>query len=281
MKIYNPFTNLVAFNRQTPQRVLLTNILYWSFYILLLVGTSFIAHTFSQLWFRYAYGIGGCLSIYLITFWFLKRNKKSFADVGLRFEPKTLFRFLQGFLLGTLFICALYGAVLVLEDVRFELVKNADIGLFFVACGAIFFNALHEEIAFRSYSLQTLQPSFGLWGSQLVIAVAFGIYHWVNGWGFVGAMLSTGSWALVFGLAAVVSKGIALPTGIHTSVNIGQALIGSKQALWTIAPINEAEKNWQEHAQMTGENVRYVLILISIILFLTIKKQSVSQGGVL
>jgi len=36
-----------------------------------------------------------------------------------------------------------------------------------------------------------------------------------------------GIWALVFGLGAAWSKGIALPTGIHVALNLSQQVVGA------------------------------------------------------
>ena len=56
----------------------------------------------------------------------------------------------------------------------------------------------------------------------------FALYHILQGWGFQIAFLGPGIWAFVFGMAAVWSKGIALPTGIHVALNLIQQLIGLK-----------------------------------------------------
>ena len=45
-------------------------------------------------------------------------------------------------------------------------------------------------------------------------------------------------WAFVFGLGAIVSRGIALPTGIHVALNIGQQVFGmqgeNSNAIWIL-----------------------------------------------
>ncbi|MBL0236406.1 MAG: hypothetical protein IPQ02_07260 [Saprospiraceae bacterium] len=52
------------------------------------------------------------------------------------------------------------------------------------------------------------------------------------------AFLGPAIWAFVFGLGAIVSRGIALPTGIHVALNIGQQVFGmqgeNSNAIWIL-----------------------------------------------
>jgi len=89
--------------------------------------------------------------------------------------------------------------------------------------------ALMEEIGFRSYPQQKLYQAYGPWISQLVIAVAFGAYHVLNGWSLLSSFAGPFVWAFVFGLAAIWSRGIAVPTGIHFALNVLQTVTGMKE----------------------------------------------------
>ena len=95
-----------------------------------------------------------------------------------------------------------------------------------------------EEVAFRSYPFLKLNKVFGLRITQVIIAVSFALYHIIQGWGFQIAFLGPGIWAFVFGLAAVWSKGIAVPTGIHMALNLIQQLVGMKsgdsESIWLL-----------------------------------------------
>ena len=46
---------------------------------------------------------------------------------------------------------------------------------------------------------------------------------------YPGGFLGPGIWALIFGVAAIRSKGIALPTGIHVGLNLVQSIIGGSR----------------------------------------------------
>ena len=63
---------------------------------------------------------------------------------------------------------------------------------------------------------------------QLIVALVFALYHISMGWNSMIAFLGPGIWALVFGLGAAWSKGIALPTGIHVALNLSQQITSMK-----------------------------------------------------
>ena len=67
---------------------------------------------------------------------------------------------------------------------------------------------------------------FGLRIAQVMTSLAFVGYHIIQGWDVQTAFLGPGIWAFVFGLGAVWSKGIALPTGIHVALNLNQLVFG-------------------------------------------------------
>jgi hypothetical protein len=94
-----------------------------------------------------------------------------------------------------------------------------------------------EEVAFRSFALVRLQQAWGARAAIYVTAIAFAAYH-----GPTNPMnlLGPGVWGLIYGLAAVSSRGIALPLGIHFGANYVQGLFGMKteyaSGLWQVVP---------------------------------------------
>lgn len=91
-----------------------------------------------------------------------------------------------------------------------------------------------EELAFRGYPLRRLQAAFGLWPAQALVAVAFAISHVAAGWPWLHALLGTGTGSLLFGMAAIASRGLAPPNGLHAAWNFGEWSMGSKGSpgLW-------------------------------------------------
>ncbi len=104
---------------------------------------------------------------------------------------------------------------------------------------------LPEELLFRGYAFRRLIDAAGIWPAILISAVLFGFYHLVGRpmWGmgafFTVAMPALGG--IVFGWAAVRTRGLALPIGLHLGGNWVQASVLSFQpgadavpaALWT------------------------------------------------
>jgi len=95
-----------------------------------------------------------------------------------------------------------------------------------------------EEIAFRGWAFRKLNQRFDIRITQLIVAIGFALYHVLNGWGFYGSFTGPFVWAFIFGLAAYLTNGVAMATGIHVALNIFQALLGFKRspnAVWQIS----------------------------------------------
>jgi membrane protease YdiL (CAAX protease family) len=89
--------------------------------------------------------------------------------------------------------------------------------------------AIREELAFRGYPLFSLNYSYGLWASQLIIFVIFSLEHIAGGMTWMQAFSGAGTGAFLFGFAALRTNGIALPIGLHTAWNFGQWCFGFKK----------------------------------------------------
>lgn len=128
-----------------------------------------------------------------------------------------------------------------------------------------------EEIAFRAYPFLKLNRVFGLRITQFIVALVFAFYHIIQGWDIQIAFLGPAIWALVFGLAAIWSNGIALPTGIHVALNLIQQLTGIKSGAYASIWVLEHEENAPAEAIALADTVglaTQILVLISA-LFLT------------
>jgi len=214
------------------------SILFWIIFLGLLVGSSYLfVNLFPPVWSRFAYGIFGTLSAIFTTWMFIKIEKKSFKDIGLVWERGTIFRFFKGILIGTIiFILILF---ILLNFTELQLQKNTKTVSPWNFLGYLVFVplALMEEVAFRSYPFLKLNKAWGLRITQIFVAIAFALYHILNGWSAYSSFAGPFVWAFVFGLAAIWSGGIAMPTGIHIALNVIQPLIGIKgslPAIWTL-----------------------------------------------
>jgi hypothetical protein len=107
-----------------------------------------------------------------------------------------------------------------------------------------------------------------LWATQVIVAIAFAGYHIVQGWDWQMAVWGPAVWSLTFGLAAVWSNGIAVPTGIHVALNVIQELLamkkGDQNSFWEFAFQAEATPEMINQASTVGL-VTQVLVFISSI----------------
>jgi membrane protease YdiL (CAAX protease family) len=171
------------------------------------------------------FGIIGSLIAFGLTWAYLKSEQRAFRDIGLNFQTQTPLRFVYGALIGAA-IFAVMTALLLLVGKLHLIYTGASAASVLISIVTLFWLALMEEIAFRCYPFLKLKDNFGLIGAQLIAAIGFAAYHFSIGWSLQSVLMGPFVWAWVYGLAAVWSRGIALPTGLHMMVNIGQVLTG-------------------------------------------------------
>jgi uncharacterized protein len=218
-------------------RVIIKAIVFWILFVTLLFGMGSITPLFSKTYYTLATGVFGSLIALVITRLFLWREKKSFRDVGLYITKSSLPKFLLGFLIGTVII-----GLMVLVLVNFTTMRFTRNNVHFeyavyIGYLAIFPLALMEELAFRAYPFVRLNQKLGFRLTQVIVAIAFALYHVAAGQSVYSSFLGPGIWAFTFGLLAYWSGGIAMPLGLHVAANLLQSIIGLKTtpgSLWTL-----------------------------------------------
>lgn len=218
---------------------------------------------------RYSYGIIGMAAAFLVTWLFLKFDKKRFANIGLQWEPATIKRFFTGFAIGLLISAAMMFSLFIFIGLKIELAKDYNIGLFFAWAMALLLLSYMEEVAFRAYPFITLKNAAGVWPAQIIIAILFALYHVAGGQSVASSFMGPGIWAFIFGWAALKSGGIAMPTGIHFAANLFQAAIGQKKdfnAIWQIQYAGELTPALQEKTAVAGNIVHLILLVAGVVL---------------
>lgn len=180
------------------------------------------------------YGILGCMAGIIVVWGFLKVEKRSISSIGLIWEKKTFVRFVLGVAIGILLFATILLGLLYFSALTIRFNSEPFSLAFFLVYLPILPLALMEEIGFRSYPQIRLNKAYGIWTSQIVIAIVFGAYHILNGWRVYTSFTGPFVWAFVFGLAALWSRGIAVPTGIHFSLNVLQNIAGMKGSMGAI-----------------------------------------------
>jgi membrane protease YdiL (CAAX protease family) len=194
---------------------------------------SFIGGKFE----RTAHGVIGTIAALLTTYLFLKFDKKPFAAIGLNFEKATFKKFVAGVVTGIAIMGLLTLSVIYFSHFTITANKNSSMLNFLYCTLPLIPLAFMEELGFRAYPLVLLKDKAGVRNAILITSILFALYHIVNGWSIQNAFLGTGVWGIVYGLAAVYSNGISMPTGMHYAANLTTTAFGISDDsfnLWTL-----------------------------------------------
>jgi len=200
---------------------------------------GFIPNEFERL----AHGVIGTLAAFLATVLFLKFDKKQFSDIGLTFERTTIVKFFAGIIIGVVIMGMLAMGVIYFSNMTVQVNLRSNVWYFLLMTLPLILLAFMEELGFRGYPLQILKDRIGIRLSIIITSILFGLYHIVNGWSIASAFCGPAVWGLIFGLAAIYSKGIAMPTGIHYAANLTTSAFGAKNttaSIWTVTQPDEA-----------------------------------------
>lgn len=165
----------------------------------------------------------------LLTFLFVRWDGLRLRDVGTSPNVKSGFRLIFGFIVGI--------AIVLLQEIflysgghvhwAFR-TQHFSPGIILLALAGYFVIALREELAFRGYSLRRIEMAKGLWVALAIMEVAFTLEHAAGGWTWSHSVLGPPAGALLFGMAALATRGIAVPLGVHAAFNFGQWFMGQK-----------------------------------------------------
>jgi membrane protease YdiL (CAAX protease family) len=264
-------SNILNENKFPKRVAIFKAVLFWIVFIVLLMCTGIASNTLLPAkWKNFSYGILGTLAAFTATWIFLKIDKKSFADYGLILKGNTFFRFFKGFVIGA--VC--FG-VLVLLLISFTTLTIERTNTVFSLAASFWYlsiipMAFMEELGFRAYPFLKLYKIFGLRITQVIVALAFAVYHIVQGWDIEISFLGPGIWAFVFGLGAIWSKGIALPTGIHVALNFLQQVVGMhgniEQSFWVLKQQENSTAQSIVHIETMGIVVQVLVLVVAVVL---------------
>lgn len=219
------------------RKTLLRVSLFWAAFWILLFTLRSIPIPIPIKYGNLLFGLIATLFTILLVRAFLKPDSKTFFDVGLAWEAQSLQRFLVGSVAGVVIVGFMLALIILFSGLEVEMRPDPNywdaIGFSMLVLLAL---ASMEEVAFRSYPLVRLADSFGLRTSIYVTSFFFALYHGLD----PVLLLGPGVWGIYYGLAALVSRGIALPLGLHFGLNWMQSLFGMKTqfatSIWTIVP---------------------------------------------
>ena len=164
--------------------------------------------------------------ILLVTWLCLKIRKESLSDVGMSVDLRWLKHLFIGTFAGIGMILATVSLIWFTGGVTFELNELRSFEILSYGFYLFLIGALSEEILHRGFIFQRLIDGMGVWGAQLLVASLFALGHWGNP-GMQGTTQVLASFdlflgSLIFGLAFIKTRSLALPIGLHLGWNWAQ-----------------------------------------------------------
>lgn len=226
---------------------------FWLVYglVFLLGAGGLLAGLAPRAWQGFVLGTTGSVGTFVFTWWLVRREGLRLQDIGLAWKRGSVGRFLIGAALGVAFFSTIAAIGVVFDGWRWE--RSPGMGLGAVGMNAITFLALGalEELGFRGYPLRRLERRLGLWGAQFVVAAMFGLSHYAQGWPWLGAFVGTGLGSVLFGMAAVATRGLAVPIGLHAAINLTDWMLGGKETAGFWKPVAPGGP-MTEHSHLVG-----------------------------
>lgn len=214
---------------------------------------------------------------FMITFIALKIDQKTFKEIGFYLDRKTPIRFSIGFTLGLIITITMLTIIINFSSIEMIYNQNANLPTILFWLLAFFPLAFMEEIIFRGYAFSKIYKNIGIWPAQILMAILFAWYHDFTGVTLLNQLLGPGTWALIYGVAVVKSKGIALPTGLHMAINAVLAIFGEKDdrhAIWNLEYSTEITPILQSQTENIGIFIQLCILVLGIILTENLRRKS-------
>lgn len=237
-------------------------------FVLLLMLLSQIKNIVPVRFERYTYGILGIFAAFTAVWLFIKIERSTFKEFELQWHKDTIRKFAIGLAIGIFLSLIMIFSQVLYSGLEVKLSSDQDLISFLIWSPAIIILAFMEEVAFRSYPFIRLNREFGFRTTQIIIAILFALYHVINGWPILISFLGPGIWSLAYGLAAKISNGVSMPTGLHSGVNLILALfVGKKniESLFTIDFAGEVSDSLIKANEAFGIGIQLALLVGCII----------------
>jgi membrane protease YdiL (CAAX protease family) len=177
----------------------------------------------------------------LLTALFARWDGLRLAAVIGTLEARSAGRLLAGFVIGTVLVTLWAFVLRITGQVQWVRTPLPRLSACAVTIVVYLVLASREELGFHGYPLKRLNDHFGLWQAQLIVALVFAAEHKLGGFSWADALLSAGIASLLFGIAAIATKGLGVPIGLHAAWNFGQwafGMRGSPGFLKAVVPQN-------------------------------------------
>jgi membrane protease YdiL (CAAX protease family) len=209
-------------------------------------------------WPEFLIGAVACFWAFALTVLFVRRERIRLGDVGVGLSRRSVPHLVSAFLAGLLLVGLWASISAAAGYVRWA--RASEVGFASMSASLIVYLVLscREELAFRGYPLRRLEGPFGIWGAQLIVAMVFAAEHRAGGWPWTQALFGSGVGSLLFGMAAIATRGLAVPIGLHAAWNFGHWALGMKgePGVWKAV----VEEGRDGHAQLIG-TISYLVVM--------------------
>jgi membrane protease YdiL (CAAX protease family) len=193
----------------------------------------------------------------LLSALFVRWDGLFLRDIGVAIHRGSLLRLLWGFLIGLFLVmlCATISAAC--GNVRWVRGPGIGLGMWTTALFAYLALSCREELGFHGYPLRRLEQTIGLSGAQLFVAFVFAVEHRLGGLPWPQAVFGAGVGSLLFGMAAIATRSLGVPIGMHAAWNFGQYTLGLKGQPGLLAVVVEPGR--EERAELVAMTI-YVAV---------------------
>lgn len=255
---------------------LLRVLLFCFFCALILILASPLTNKYPKPWSEFLLGTIATLLVFGLTVVFAHWENVRLEEIGVIPNRQTLRKFIYGFCIGLLLVFLQVMLVLSVSHSKLIIVPEISIQPVLIMLSLYFILALREELAFRGFPLRSLTYAIGSWKSQIIIAMIFSLEHLAGGYTLFQAFFGAGIGAVLFGIAALKSKGIAMPIGIHLAWNFGQWCAGFKNeaGIWQ----NNIEKGFEEKNEQISFAFYILVMSLAIVAFYFYHKKTIDTA---
>jgi hypothetical protein len=204
-------------------------------------------------------GFATSVGALLLTHLFARWDGVSASEVGAAPDRYSLNRLAAGFVVGLLLVAMNTFAMWCTGHVTWVLTHAPRLPSAPVTLVAFLLLASREELAFHGYPLRRLETFYGVWVAQGAVALIFALEHVAGGSNWTTAFFGSGVGSILFGMAAIASRGLAVPIGVHAAWNFGDWLRGDKDT----AGVWEAvvDEGFAGNVELAGM-VSYVVLFV-------------------
>jgi uncharacterized protein len=245
----------VSTSERRPKHAVVRVALFWIAYFAILLLASVAKSAAPPRWGQIVWGLTSSIALVALTLLVLRREGRSATEVGLGIGRGTVARFLLGALLGILaYLFSVAAIAALVGPIHFSRVAGPSAGVIGLTVCTYLALSLMEEIGLRGYSLRTLEARFGFVWAMLAAAGVTAVSHLAFGWAWQTVVMGVVPGALLFGAAAIASRGLAMPIGLHAAMNITRWIAGETDSagLWTLAVDESARARLITWAPLIG-----------------------------